>query len=168
MCHSATVFSNSLMHCGTTVDAFLRDNLDWLKKATNWAKFSATAGAPAAAFVCGRSACAGRAAPRLRATTACMRPVAAAAGGWRRPNCGPVSCSSTLGFCEPHSLPTVSVVSTVSVVAVCGRAGLGVIHRGNVGKSLTIMAPYLPSAPGGSTPSPYSGALASLSGSATA
>jgi hypothetical protein len=32
------------MHCGTTVDAFLRENLDWLKKATNWAKFSATAG----------------------------------------------------------------------------------------------------------------------------
>ena len=32
------------------------------------------------------------------------------------------------------------------------------IHRGNVGKSRTIMAPYLPSAPGGSTPSAYSGA----------
>ncbi len=32
------------MHCGTTVDTFLRDNLEWLKKATNWAKFSATAG----------------------------------------------------------------------------------------------------------------------------
>lgn len=28
------------------VDAFLRENLEWLKKATNWAKFSATAGAP--------------------------------------------------------------------------------------------------------------------------
>ncbi|KAI7845077.1 hypothetical protein COHA_001442 [Chlorella ohadii] len=85
VCHSATVFSNSLMHCGTTVDTFLRDNLEWLKKATNWAKFSAT-------------------------------------------------------------------------------AGLGVIHRGNVGKSRTIMAPYLPSAPGGSTPSAYSegGALYAL------
>lgn len=47
VCHSATVFANSLMHCGTTVDAFLRENLDWLKKATNWAKFSATAGAQA-------------------------------------------------------------------------------------------------------------------------
>ena len=44
VCHSATVFANAMMHCGTTVDAFLRDNLDWLKKATNWAKFSATAG----------------------------------------------------------------------------------------------------------------------------
>lgn len=48
VCHSATVFANSLMHCGTTVDAFLRENLEWLKKATNWAKFSATAGAPLA------------------------------------------------------------------------------------------------------------------------
>lgn len=31
------------MHCGTTSDQFLRDNLDWLAKATNWAKFTATA-----------------------------------------------------------------------------------------------------------------------------
>ncbi|KAL4423070.1 hypothetical protein ABPG77_005875 [Micractinium sp. CCAP 211/92] len=85
VCHSATVFANSLMHCGTTVDAFLRENLEWLKKATNWAKFSAT-------------------------------------------------------------------------------AGLGVIHRGNVGKSRTVMSAYLPSAPGGTTPSPYSegGALYAL------
>ena len=32
------------MHAGTTVDSFLRDNLEWLGRATNWAKFSATAG----------------------------------------------------------------------------------------------------------------------------
>ena len=32
------------MHAGTTIDTFLRDNLDWLSRATNWAKFSATAG----------------------------------------------------------------------------------------------------------------------------
>ncbi len=32
------------MHCGTSVDTFLRENLDWLGRATNWAKFSATAG----------------------------------------------------------------------------------------------------------------------------
>ncbi|XBJ26858.1 hypothetical protein VPH35_004209 [Triticum aestivum] len=32
------------MHAGTTVDTFLRENLEWLSKATNWAKFSATAG----------------------------------------------------------------------------------------------------------------------------
>ena len=42
--HSAIIFANALMHCGTTVDNFLRDNLDWLSRATNWAKFSATAG----------------------------------------------------------------------------------------------------------------------------
>ena len=42
--HSATVLANAFMHVGTTVDTFLRENLDWLAKATNWAKFSATAG----------------------------------------------------------------------------------------------------------------------------
>ncbi len=42
--HSATLLANALMHAGTTVDTFLRDNLDWLSRATNWAKFSATAG----------------------------------------------------------------------------------------------------------------------------
>lgn len=31
------------MHSGTTSDSFLRDNLEWLGKASNWAKFSATA-----------------------------------------------------------------------------------------------------------------------------
>ena len=44
VCHSATIFANAIMHSGTTVDAFLRENLDWLSRATNWAKFSATAG----------------------------------------------------------------------------------------------------------------------------
>lgn len=38
------VFANAATHAGTTVDGFLRDNLDWLARATNWAKFSATAG----------------------------------------------------------------------------------------------------------------------------
>ena len=42
ICHTATVICNSLMHCGTTSDQFLRDNLDWLARATNWAKFTAT------------------------------------------------------------------------------------------------------------------------------
>lgn len=32
------------MHAGTASDVFLRDNLDWLGHASNWAKFSATAG----------------------------------------------------------------------------------------------------------------------------
>ena len=44
VCHSAVIFANAIMHAGTTVDAFLRDNLDWLSRATNWAKFGATAG----------------------------------------------------------------------------------------------------------------------------
>lgn len=43
VCHSATIAANALMHAGTTVDSFLRSNLDWLAKATNWAKFGATA-----------------------------------------------------------------------------------------------------------------------------
>ncbi len=41
--HGATVAANALMHCGTTVDTFLRENLEWLARATHWAKFSATA-----------------------------------------------------------------------------------------------------------------------------
>ena len=43
ICHTATVISNGIMHCGTTSDQFLRDNLDWLSRAINWAKFTATA-----------------------------------------------------------------------------------------------------------------------------
>ena len=30
------------MNAGTTDDSFLKDNLDWVAKACNWAKFSAT------------------------------------------------------------------------------------------------------------------------------
>ncbi|KAL0489982.1 26S proteasome subunit Rpn2 [Acrasis kona] len=41
--HSATITANAYMHAGTTIDQFLRENLEWLGKATNWAKFSATA-----------------------------------------------------------------------------------------------------------------------------
>uniref|UniRef100_A0A0D6QV36 26S proteasome non-ATPase regulatory subunit 1 homolog n=1 Tax=Araucaria cunninghamii TaxID=56994 RepID=A0A0D6QV36_ARACU len=44
VCHSATIYANALMHAGTTADTFLRENLEWLSRATNWAKFSATAG----------------------------------------------------------------------------------------------------------------------------
>jgi len=43
ICHSATVISNGLMNYGTTSDAFLRENLEWLGRAVNWAKFTATA-----------------------------------------------------------------------------------------------------------------------------
>uniref|UniRef100_A0A6B2KX95 Uncharacterized protein n=1 Tax=Arcella intermedia TaxID=1963864 RepID=A0A6B2KX95_9EUKA len=42
--HTATIVSNAIMHCGTTRDTFLRDNLEWLSKAVNWAKFTTTAG----------------------------------------------------------------------------------------------------------------------------
>lgn len=43
VCHSATVVANALMHAGTSTDSFLRDNIDWLERATNWARFSAAA-----------------------------------------------------------------------------------------------------------------------------
>lgn len=41
--HSAVTFANAFMHAGTTVDTFIRDNLPWLARASNWSKFSATA-----------------------------------------------------------------------------------------------------------------------------
>uniref|UniRef100_A0A915J501 26S proteasome non-ATPase regulatory subunit 1 n=1 Tax=Romanomermis culicivorax TaxID=13658 RepID=A0A915J501_ROMCU len=41
--HSATIISNGLMHAGTTCDDFLRDNLEWVGKASNWAKFTTVA-----------------------------------------------------------------------------------------------------------------------------
>lgn len=41
--HSAVTFANAFFHMGTTDDSFFRKNLEWLGKATNWSKFSATA-----------------------------------------------------------------------------------------------------------------------------
>ncbi|CAI5757042.1 unnamed protein product [Candida verbasci] len=41
--HSAVTFANAFMHAGTTDDSFFRKNLEWLGRATNWSKFSATA-----------------------------------------------------------------------------------------------------------------------------
>lgn len=41
ICHSAIVMANSFMFAGTGIDDFLRNNLDWLAKASNWNKFSA-------------------------------------------------------------------------------------------------------------------------------
>lgn len=41
--HSAVTFANAFMHLGTTDDTFFRKNLEWLGKASNWSKFSATA-----------------------------------------------------------------------------------------------------------------------------
>lgn len=41
--HTAVTFSNAFMHSGTTIDTFFRENLEWLGKAVNWSKFTATA-----------------------------------------------------------------------------------------------------------------------------
>ena len=41
--HAAVTFANAFMNSGTTVDTFFRDNLEWLGKAVNWSKFTATA-----------------------------------------------------------------------------------------------------------------------------
>jgi 26S proteasome regulatory subunit N2 len=41
--HNALVVAHSFMNCGTTEDLFLRNNLEWLGKATNWAKYTAVA-----------------------------------------------------------------------------------------------------------------------------
>ncbi|KAL1616495.1 proteasome regulatory particle base subunit [Diplodia seriata] len=41
--HTAVTFANAFMNSGTTNDGFFRDNLDWLQKAVNWSKFTATA-----------------------------------------------------------------------------------------------------------------------------
>ncbi|KAH0538270.1 hypothetical protein FGG08_005141 [Glutinoglossum americanum] len=41
--HTAVTFSNALMNAGTTNDGFFRHNLEWLGKAVNWSKFTATA-----------------------------------------------------------------------------------------------------------------------------
>eukprot|EP00954_Amorphochlora_amoebiformis_P010347 808389-Amorphochlora_amoeboformis.AAC.1 len=41
--HIATVMAHAIMNSGTTIDTFLRENLQWLAKATHWSKFTATA-----------------------------------------------------------------------------------------------------------------------------
>jgi 26S proteasome regulatory subunit N2 len=41
--HTAVTFCNAFMNQGTTNDKFFRENLEWLGKAVNWSKFSATA-----------------------------------------------------------------------------------------------------------------------------
>lgn len=41
--HSAVTISNGFMYAGTAQDKFFRDNLEWLGKAVNWSKFTATA-----------------------------------------------------------------------------------------------------------------------------
>jgi 26S proteasome regulatory subunit N2 len=41
--HTALSLQNAYMHSGTGSDVFLRENLEWLGKASNWSKFTATA-----------------------------------------------------------------------------------------------------------------------------
>lgn len=41
--HGACVWANGIMNALTTNDSFLRENLNWVAKATNWSRFSATA-----------------------------------------------------------------------------------------------------------------------------
>ncbi|KEG11805.1 proteasome regulatory non-ATPase subunit 2 [Trypanosoma grayi] len=41
--HNATVIAHSLMYSGTTIDAFLRANMEWLGRANYWAKFTVAA-----------------------------------------------------------------------------------------------------------------------------
>ncbi len=41
--HNGVVVAHSLMQAGTTNDAFLRKNLEWLARSSHWAKFTATA-----------------------------------------------------------------------------------------------------------------------------
>ncbi|OII73307.1 proteasome cyclosome repeat family protein [Cryptosporidium andersoni] len=41
--HTALVMSHALMQAGTTCDVFLRNNLEWLGKATHWSRFSTSA-----------------------------------------------------------------------------------------------------------------------------
>ena len=41
--HTTVTFLNAFLHAGTSSDHWLRQNLDWLGFAANWAKFTATA-----------------------------------------------------------------------------------------------------------------------------
>ncbi|EMC94804.1 hypothetical protein BAUCODRAFT_36065 [Baudoinia panamericana UAMH 10762] len=41
--HTSVTFAHAFMYAGTTIDTFFRDNLEWLGKAVNWSKFTATA-----------------------------------------------------------------------------------------------------------------------------
>ena len=41
--HGSVIFANAFMCAGTADDSFLRENLSWIAKATNWGKFSAVA-----------------------------------------------------------------------------------------------------------------------------
>jgi len=40
--NNSLICCNGIMHCGTTIDQFLRDNLEWMGRAAHWCKFTAT------------------------------------------------------------------------------------------------------------------------------
>merc|ERR1719444_469326 len=41
--HNAAIMAHAFLNAGTTNDSFLRDDLAWMRRANNWARFSATA-----------------------------------------------------------------------------------------------------------------------------
>ena len=41
--HGACIWANGIMNALTQNDLFLRDNINWVAKATNWNRFTATA-----------------------------------------------------------------------------------------------------------------------------
>lgn len=41
--HGGVIIANAFLNSGTADDSFLRENLDWVARATNWSKFSAAA-----------------------------------------------------------------------------------------------------------------------------
>ena len=43
MLHGATIVSNAMMNAFTTNDLFLKDNMSWVARATNWSRFNANA-----------------------------------------------------------------------------------------------------------------------------
>lgn len=43
VCHLGVIIANSFMNSHTRNDKFLKENLEWVSKATNWARFTATA-----------------------------------------------------------------------------------------------------------------------------
>lgn len=43
VCHLAVVLANSLMNSHSSNDSFLKENMEWLGKATNWARFTSAA-----------------------------------------------------------------------------------------------------------------------------
>jgi len=43
VCHLAVVIANSLMNSHSSNDTFLKENMEWLGKATNWARFASAA-----------------------------------------------------------------------------------------------------------------------------